>query len=63
MVATHTLTPEAHEFLRKSGGKHYIALEDHADGTKVYSRDEPNGAVIAGEKYWQISALNELLGF
>lgn len=63
LVAARTLTPEAKDFLNNNAGRHYLALEDHNDGTMVYNRDNPNGVVVAGGKYWELPALNELIGF
>lgn len=63
LIAARTLTPEAKEFLSKNAGKNYIALEDHEKGTLARTRAHPDGAVIEGGKYWEISTLNELIGF
>ncbi|WP_175577746.1 SIR2 family protein [Mongoliimonas terrestris] len=63
LVAARTLTPEAKEFLHASAGRHYLALEHHESGTMVYNRDNPEGAVVTGGKYWELSALNQLVGF
>ena len=63
LVAARTLTPEAKDFLYNNAGRQYLALEDHIDGTMVYNRDNPNGVVVAGGKYWELPALNELIGF
>ncbi|MEO0384187.1 MAG: SIR2 family protein [Pseudomonadota bacterium] len=63
LVATRTLTPEAKDFLRNNAGRHYLALENHDDGTMVYNRDNPDGVVVTGGKYWELPTLNELVGF
>lgn len=63
LVAARTLTPEAKDFLKNNAGRHYLALENHADGTMVYNRDNPDGVVVSGGKYWELPALNELIGF
>lgn len=63
LVATHTLTDKAKEFLQNNAGRRYLALEDHAEGTMVYNRDNPDGVVVEGGNYWELSALNELIGF
>lgn len=63
LVAARTLTDEAKAFLRNGAGRHYLALEDHDDGTMVYNRDNPDGVVITGGKYWALPTLNELIGF
>ena len=31
--------------------------------TMVYNRDSPDGIVVTGGKYWELPALNELIGF
>ncbi|WP_058555214.1 SIR2 family protein [Thiohalocapsa sp. ML1] len=63
LVAARTLTPEAKDFLKHNAGRHYLALENHHDGTIVYNRDNPDGVVLNGGKYWELPALNELIGF
>lgn len=63
LVIARTLTPEAKEFLRNNSGRHYLALEDHESGTMVYNRENPDGVIVEGGKYWELSALNELIGY
>jgi hypothetical protein len=63
LVAARTLTSEAKDFLHNNGGRHYLALEHHDDGTMVYSRETPGGVVVAGGQYWELAALNGLIGF
>lgn len=63
LVAARTLTPEAKDFLQNNAGRHYLALENHDDGTMVYNRENPDGAVVPDGKYWELSALNELIGY
>tara|TARA_R110002012_G_scaffold170790_2_gene335405 strand:- start:1951 stop:2976 length:1026 start_codon:yes stop_codon:yes gene_type:complete len=63
LVAAHTLTSEAREFLRSNAGRHYVGLEHHADGTMVYTREHPDGALLRDGSYWELPALNELVGF
>ncbi len=63
LVAARTLTFEAKDFLKNNAGRHYLALENHDDGTMVYNCDNPDGVVVAGGKYWELSALNELIGY
>ena len=63
LVAARTLTPEAKEFLSKSAGRHFIALENHSNGTIVYTRENPQGEVLEGVRYWDLTELNDLIGF
>ncbi len=63
VMAARTLTPEAKDFLKNNAGRHYLALENHNDGTMVYNCDNPDGVVITGGKYWELPALNKLIGF
>lgn len=63
LVAARTLTPEAKDFLKKNAGRQYIALERDDEGTKVFNRDYPDGVVVPGGNYWDLSELNELIGF
>lgn len=63
LVAARTLTHEAKDFLKNNAGRHYLALENHDDGTMIYNRDNPDGIVVPGGKYWELRALNELIGF
>ncbi len=63
LIAARTLTQEAREFLRNSGGDKHVALEDHDEGTMVYTSDYPDGVVVVGGKYWEMSQLNETIGY
>jgi hypothetical protein len=63
LVAARTLTPEARAFLKSNAGRHYLALENHAHGTMVYNRENPDGVIVPDGNYWELSALNELIGY
>ena len=63
LVAAQTLTPEAKYFLRNNAGRHYLALENDDDGTKVFNRDHSDGVIVSGGNYWDLSELNQLVGF
>lgn len=63
LVVARTLTPEARGFLKDNGGRHFIGIEDHEQGMAVYTRENPDGILIAGEKRWQFQLLNDLIGF
>jgi len=63
LVTARTLTPEAKDFLQNNAGRHYLALENHEEGTMVYNHDHPRGTVVEGGKYWELPALNELIGY
>lgn len=63
LVAVQTLTLEAKSFLRNNGGRHYLALEKHENGTMAYNNENPDGIVIPGGNYWELSTLNELIGY
>jgi hypothetical protein len=63
LILARTLTDEAKGFLNRHAGRNYLALEDHPNGTLVYNRENPSGTVVEGKKYWELAALNELIGF
>jgi len=63
LVAARTLTPEAKDFLSTNAGRYYVALEKHENGTMVYTNDYPDGIKIEGGSYWELPALNQLIGF
>lgn len=63
LVTARTLTSEAKDFLQNKAGRNYLALEDHSDGTLVYNRENPHGVVVPDGKYWELSALNDLIGY
>ncbi|MGQ3673914.1 SIR2 family protein [Xanthobacter sp. TB0139] len=63
LVAARTLTPEAKDFLQNNAGRHYLALENHENGTMIYNFEHPSGVVIEGESYWELPALLELIGY
>ncbi len=63
LIAARTLMDEAREFLRNSGGDKYIALEDHDEGTNVFTSRYPNGVVVSGGKFWKLPELNKAIGF
>lgn len=63
IVAARTLTSEAKTFLCDCGGRNFIGLEDHENGTKVYLPEAPEGFILDGKKIWELKNLNEIVGF
>jgi hypothetical protein len=63
LIAARTLTNETRSFLKKDGGRNYIALERNELGTKVYSSKIPDGLVVEGDDYSNLDTLNTLIGF
>ena len=61
VVLARTLTEEAHDFLRKSGGRVWIALERHGDGTKVFSSKFPEGIVLDNVALWSFDEFNKMV--
>lgn len=63
LVVARTLTKEAKDFLQHNAGRQFLALENHENGTTIYSREHPGGVLLEGGKYWELPALNELIGY
>jgi hypothetical protein len=59
ILITKEITKSAHEFLSSDKCRNFLALEDHADGSKMYSKEHPAGHVLVGKKIWQ---LDQFLG-
>ncbi|KCZ64601.1 hypothetical protein HY36_12205 [Hyphomonas atlantica] len=61
VVLARTLTDETKEFLRTSAGTSYLALESCEDGTRAYTYEIPNGAVIENCEFWSFAKFNDLV--
>lgn len=61
VVLARTLTEEAKDFLQTNAGTAYLAMERCIDGTRVYTHDFPDGAVIEEQKLWLFSEFNRLV--
>ncbi len=53
VVVTRALTSTAKAFLSGGRCRKYLALEESASGTRVYSSDEPGGVDLPGEAVWR----------
>jgi hypothetical protein len=60
VVLTRTLTPEAHDFLMKSGGRSWLAMERHDENTRVFSPEYPDGTNVDGDM-WSFDGFNRLV--
>ncbi|HBF30461.1 SIR2 family protein [Rhizobium sp.] len=60
IVLARTLTPEAHEFLNKSGGRSWLAMQMHEGNTRVFSPEHPDGADLDGDT-WSFDGFNRLV--
>lgn len=61
VVLARTLTDEAKDFLWTNAGTGYLAMEDCEEGTRVFSHEVPDGAVIEGCQLWSFSDFNGLV--
>jgi len=61
VVLARTLTDEAKDFLRTNAGTAYLAMENCEEGTRVFTNDVPNGAVIEERKLWSFADFNGLV--
>lgn len=61
VVLARTLTDEAKDFLRTNAGTAYLAMEHCEEGTRVFTHDAPDGAVIEGRELWSFVSFNELV--
>ena len=61
VVLARTLTDEAKDFLRTNAGTVYLAMEHCGEGTRVFTHDAPDGAVIEGRELWSFTGFNELV--
>ena len=60
VVLARTLTDDAKDFLRASGGAAYLAMEKCAEGTRFFTHEMPDGGVIKGRKFWSLDGFNNL---
>lgn len=60
VVLARTLTPEAHDFLKKSGGRSWLAMERHGDNSRVFSPEYPDGAELEMDA-WSFDGFNQLV--
>lgn len=60
VVLARTLTPEAHDFLKKSGGRSWLAMERHDENTRVFSPEHPDGVDLDGDA-WSFDGFNRLV--
>lgn len=61
VVLARTLTAEAKDFLITNGGTAFLAMEDCAEGTRVFTNELPEGGVIEGRKLWSFDNFNGLV--
>lgn len=61
VVLARTLTDEAKDFLRTNAGTAYLAMENCEEGTRVFTNDVPDGAVIQERKLWSFADFNGLV--
>ncbi len=61
VILARTLTDEAKEFLAKSAGQEYLALEKSDAGTRVYSPEFKDGLAIAQPELWSFEKFNSLV--
>ncbi|KGX47874.1 SIR2-like domain protein [Burkholderia pseudomallei MSHR3709] len=54
VLLTKGITAKAHEFFRSGRCQRYMALEECASGTKVFSNESPDGQELAGRSYWRL---------
>lgn len=61
VVLARTLTNEAKDFLRTKAGTAYLAMENCEEGTRMFTHDVPDGAVIEDRKLWAFDDFNGLV--
>jgi len=61
VLLTKEVSATAKAFLASGKCGKYLAIEEAPSGARVYSRDFPSGAVIAGEPIWQLSEFLKLV--
>ena len=61
VILAKTLTEETKKFMTNSAGDAYLALEDCDEGTRAFSREFENGAIIADQKLWSFDQFNRLV--
>lgn len=60
VVIARTLTPETHDFLQRSGGRSWLAMQMHDDKTRVFSPEHPDGVDVDGNA-WSLDDFNRLV--
>lgn len=61
VVLAQTLTTEAHDFLKRSGGRAWIALEQYKEGTRVFSFEHPDGIILDEVALWSFDEFNGMV--
>ena len=61
VVLARTLTDEAKGFLRTNAGTAYLAMESCEEGTRFFTHDVADGAVIEGRQLWSFPNFNGLV--
>ncbi len=60
VVLARTLTDDSKTFVKKYGGRAYLAMEDDPKGTRVFTHNEPKGQLIEGRKFWSFNDFNKI---
>lgn len=61
VVITKQLSANAHTFLKGGRCRHYLALEEDPQGTRLFCSRYPDGAVIEGRSLWNLPDFLELV--
>jgi hypothetical protein len=61
VVLARTLTDEAREFLFTRAGDQYLGIEQHENGSRVYTKANPTGELIANADIWSLEGFLSLV--
>ena len=61
VVLARKLTEEAKDFLESKAGTRYLGVEEHDDGSRVYSPEFPGGAQVPAGDLWSLQGFNSLV--
>ncbi len=59
VVLTKKLTDSAKKFIRKHGGKSYLAIEEDCSGSRIYTQESPSGDYLVDSDYWDLPVFNK----
>ncbi len=61
VVITKVLSPNARQFLEGGRCGHYLALEEHPRGTRIFCPKYKEGAVLEGRSLWKLADFLDLV--
>lgn len=61
VLITKQISPKAHQYFNSGKCHRYLALEETASGTRLFSNEIPQGVELIGAPYWQLDNFLSLI--